>query len=217
MSELPKYIVVEGPIGVGKTTLTRRLAKDLQGAEVLEQPDNNPFLERFYSNPRDTALHTQLHFLLERQAQTAGIEGREDDEIVVSDFLLEKDRLFAQATLSEDELKLYERIYDELIDQAPVPDLVIYLQAPVDVLLQRIRHRGRRFERPIDSTYLNQLNDAYARFFHYYEEAPLLIVNATEIDFAHNQRDYERLFEQICSTTRGRHYFNPLPSNVQAG
>ncbi|MGV6818283.1 MAG: deoxynucleoside kinase [Thiotrichales bacterium] len=217
MSELPKYIVVEGPIGVGKTTLTRRLAKDLQGAEVLEQPDNNPFLERFYSNPRDTALHTQLHFLLERQAQTAGIEGREDDETVVSDFLLEKDRLFAQATLSEDELKLYERIYDQLIDQAPVPDLVIYLQAPVDVLLQRIRHRGRRFERPIDSTYLNQLNDAYARFFHYYEEAPLLIVNATEIDFAHNQRDYEQLFEQICSTTRGRHYFNPLPSNIQAG
>lgn len=217
MSDLPKYIVVEGPIGVGKTTLTRRLAKDLQGIEVLEQPDRNPFLERFYSNPRDTALHTQLHFLLERQRQTQGIERREDDDVVVSDFLLEKDRLFAQATLDEDELQLYERIYEQLIFSAPMPDLVIYLQARADVLLQRIRHRGRRFERPIDSTYLNQLNDAYASFFHYYEDAPLLIVNATEIDFAHNQNDYDRLFEQIRSTSKGRHYFNPLPATVHTG
>lgn len=217
MSDLPKYIVVEGPIGVGKTTLTRRLAKDLQGIEVLEQPDRNPFLERFYSNPRDTALHTQLHFLLERQRQTQGIERREDDDVVVSDFLLEKDRLFAQATLDEDELQLYERIYEQLIFSAPMPDLVIYLQARADVLLQRIRHRGRRFERPIDSTYLNQLNDAYASFFHYYEDAPLLIVNATEIDFAHNQNDYDRLYEQIRSTSKGRHYFNPLPATVHTG
>jgi len=202
---------------VGKTTLTRRLAKDLQGMEVLEQPDQNPFLERFYSNPREIALHTQLHFLLERQQQSQGIDERDSDQVIVSDFVLEKDRLFAQASLDEDDLLLYERIYDQLIVNAPTPDLVIYLQAPIDVLLQRIRRRGRRFERPIDSTYLNQLNDAYARFFHYYEDAPLLIVNATEIDFAHNQNDYERLLEQIRLTSKGRHYFNPLPATIQAG
>lgn len=212
MSETPGYIVVEGPIGVGKTTLTQRLARDLHAREVLEKPDENPFLERFYTAPRSVALHTQLYFLLQRQRQARQILERHQDQSVVSDFLLEKDRLFAQATLDENEMALYEDIYAQLIDIAPEPALVIYLQAPVEVLLQRIHKRGRRFERPIDTTYLNQLNDAYARFFHYYDSAPLLIVNATEIDFANNEDDYQRLFAQIRSIRSGRHYFNPLPA-----
>ncbi len=211
MAEESKYIVVEGPIGVGKTTLASRLAEDLKANLVLERADDNPFLEKFYVNPRQMALHTQLFFLLQRKQQVEGIDRDRQDERIVSDFLLEKDRLFAEATLSDTEFRLYDQIYQSLIDRSPKPDLVVYLQAPTEVLLQRIRKRGRRFERPIDSTYLHQLADAYASFFHYYNDAPLLIVNATEIDFAHNENDYRRLFEQISTIGKGRHFFNPLP------
>ncbi len=211
MAEESKYIVVEGPIGVGKTTLASRLAEDLKANLVLERADDNPFLEKFYVNPRQMALHTQLFFLLQRKQQVEGIDRDRQDERIVSDFLLEKDRLFAEATLSDTEFRLYDQIYQSLIDRSPKPDLVVYLQAPTEVLLQRIRKRGRRFERPIDSTYLHQLADAYASFFHYYNDAPLLIVNATEIDFAHNENDYRRLFEQISTSGKGRHFFNPLP------
>jgi deoxyadenosine/deoxycytidine kinase len=130
----------------------------------------------------------------------------------VTDFLLEKDRLFAESTLDETELALYEQIHELVITDSPKPDLVVYLQAPVEVLLRRIHGRGERFERLIDTTYLQQLSDAYASFFHYYSDAPMIIVNATEINFAHNDDDYRELFDQIKTISNGRHFFNPLPA-----
>ncbi|HFD86090.1 MAG TPA: deoxynucleoside kinase, partial [Gammaproteobacteria bacterium] len=211
MSKENRYIVVEGPIGVGKTTLASRIAKDFNGTLVLERAEENPFLEKFYINPRHLALHTQLFFLLQRKRQMEEIGDEALDKTIVADFLLEKDRLFAEATLNDDEFSLYDQIYRELIQTTPKPDLVVYLQAPIEVLLQRIKKRGRRFERPVDTTYLHQLSDSYTRFFHYYSDAALLIVNATEIDFAHNENDYQRLFEQIKTIDKGRHFFNPLP------
>ncbi len=211
MSEHPKYLVVEGPIGVGKTTLAKRFAKDFHADLVLEEPASNPFLERFYSNPGQMALHTQLHFLLQRRSRVKNLSFPLE-RTIVTDFLLEKDRLFAESTLDEAELRLYEQIHELVIIDSPRPDLVVYLQAPVEVLLQRIHGRGQRFERSIDTTYLQRLNDAYASFFHYYDEAPMIIVNATEIDFAHNEDDYRQLFEQINSINKGRHFFNPLPA-----
>ena len=212
MTDSTQYIVVEGPIGVGKTTLASRLAEDMKASLVLERADENPFLEKFYVNPRQMALHTQLFFLLQRKQQMEGIAGSRGEDRIVADFLLEKDRLFAEATLSDTEFRLYDQIYQAVISASPKPDLVVYLQAPIEVLLQRIRKRGRRFEKPIDTTYLHQLSDAYASFFHYYNDAPLLIVNATEIDFAHNENDYQRLFGQIRTIGKGRHFFNPLPA-----
>ncbi len=211
MFDQPKYLVVEGPIGVGKTTLANRLAKDFHADLVLEEPASNPFLERFYSNPKQMALHTQLHFLLQRRSRVAKLKFPLE-RMIVTDFLLEKDHLFAKSTLDEAELALYEQIHELVITESPRPDLVVYLQAPVEVLLQRIHGRGERFERSIDTTYLQQLSDAYASFFHYYADAPLIIVNATEINFAHNDDDYRQLFEQIKSIDKGRHFFNPLPA-----
>jgi len=211
MPEQPRYIVVEGPIGVGKTTLASRLAKDFQADLVLEEPASNPFLERFYSNPRQMALHTQLYFLLQRRARVENLKFPLE-RMIVTDFLLEKDRLFAESTLDETELALYEQIHELVITDSPKPDLVVYLQAPVEVLLRRIHGRGERFERSIDTTYLQQLSDAYASFFHYYSDAPMIIVNATEINFAHNDDDYRELFDQIKTISNGRHFFNPLPA-----
>ena len=211
MSNQPKYLVVEGPIGVGKTTLANRLAKDFQADLVLEEPASNPFLERFYSNPKQMALHTQLHFLLQRRSRVENLKFPLE-RMIVTDFLLEKDHLFAKSTLDEAELRLYEQIHELVITESPRPDLVVYLQAPVEVLLKRIHGRGQRFERSIDTTYLQQLSDAYASFFHYYHDAPMIIVNATEINFAHNDDDYRQLFEQIKSIDKGRHFFNPLPA-----
>lgn len=206
-----KYIVVEGPIGVGKTTLAERLADDLKARPLLEQVEGHPLLEQFYAKPAQLALPTQLHFLLHRVEQLETLINNDEMEPrVVADYLLDKDRLFAQTTLNEVELDIYERIFQRIVVAAPKPDLVIYLQAPVAVLLARVSARGRTFERAIDSTYLQQLNDAYARYFHYYDETPLLIVNAAEINFATNEQDYQQLFDQIGSIDRGRHYFNPI-------
>lgn len=212
MSEKKKFIAVEGPIGVGKTTLARRLAEDFNADMLLENVAGNPFLERFYSRPEDMALATQLSFLMHRVEQLEALheQGLEAD-ICVADFLVEKDRLFARNTLKTDELALYDSIHERVLTTVPVPDLVIYLQAPVDVLMKRIEQRGRGFEKPVSSTYLAQLSEAYTTFFHYYEDAPLLIVNATEIDIVSHDEDYQRLVEQVRSIKSGTHYFNPLP------
>ncbi len=207
-----KYIVVEGPIGVGKTSLAQRLADEFGSSLLLEQVEENPFLERFYQNPREAALSTQLYFLLRRTKQLQ--EFKQADifsPVRVADFLIEKDRLFAQVTLNASEYELYEQVYSHLTIDAPVPDLVVYLQAPVEVLLQRIRKRGRGFERLIESAYLEQLNEAYAKFFYDYVDAPCLIVNASEIDFINNEKDYGQLLEEIVNTEAGKRYFNPLP------
>lgn len=210
---LPRFIAIEGPIGVGKTSLTKRLATSLNYETFLETPENNPFLEKFYQNRQQAALQTQLFFLFERARQIQELrQGDMFEPVRVSDFLLEKDRLFAEINLDADELVLYEKIYQHLTIDAPKPDLVIYLQAPIDVLLERIQARGIPAEQNIEPTYLRQLVDAYTGFFHYYDESPLLIVNAGEIDLINNDEDYDRLLTYLRSVTRGRHYYNPTPS-----
>lgn len=208
--EAPRYIAVEGPIGVGKTTLARRLADTFNYQTLLEQPEQNPFLERFYRNPRQTALATQLYFLFQRAQQLEQL--RQTDLFSppqVSDFLIEKDRLFARLNLDEHEYALYDKVYEQMAFEAPAPDLVIYLQAPADVLLARIQQRGVNFEQLIERDYLEKLNETYSQFFLYYDSAPLLIVNATEIDLANSDADYAQLVDYLLKIRSGRHYFNP--------
>ena len=210
-----RFIVVEGPIGVGKTSLARRLCVSLGAQPVFEQAAQNPFLERFYRNPRAGALPVQLHFLLQRAQQLAGLNQADlFAPVRVADYLLEKDRLFARVTLDDAEYALYEQLYARLDIRPPKPDLVVYLQAPVDVLIERIARRGVEFEQHIERQYLERLNEAYARFFHEFEAAPLLIVNAASIDPVTNQRDYEGLLSAIKRMSRGRLYYNPLRSRA---
>jgi deoxyguanosine kinase len=209
------FIVVEGPIGVGKTTLAKRLAQSFGSDVLLEGAEENPFLERFYQDPRSAALQTQLFFLFQRARQIQ--ELRQTDmfrPVRVADFIMEKDRLFAELTLDEDEFKLYQQVYEHVTIDAPTPDLVIYLQAPVDVLLKRVNKRGRDYERQIDAEYLERIVESYTRFFYDYAQSPLLIVNATEIDLVNNEADYQLLLEQIHKTRSGRHYFNPAPLGI---
>jgi deoxyadenosine/deoxycytidine kinase len=210
-----RFIAVEGPIGVGKTSLARRLCVSLSAQGVLEQAGQNPFLERFYRNPRAGALPTQLYFLLQRAQQLASLKQADlFAPVRVADYLLEKDRLFARVTLDDAEYALYEQVYARLDIQVPKPDLVVYLQAPVDVLLERIARRGVDYEQYIDRGYLERLNEAYARFFHEFDAAPLLIVNAASIDPIASQHDYEELLAAVRRMNRGRLYYNPLRSRA---
>lgn len=206
----PGYIVIEGPIGVGKTTLARRLAETFGSELLLEGANDNPFISKFYDNPRAAALPTQLFFLLQRARQMQELrQGDMFNPVRVADFLIEKDRLFAELTLDDDELQLYEQVYENLTFDVPTPDLVIYLQAPIEILMARIQNRGIQYERMIESAYLQNLSDAYVEFFYHYNEAPLLIVNAAEIDFAENENDFQQLLERVKTIRNGRHYFNP--------
>ncbi len=210
-----RFVVIEGPIGVGKTSLARKLCESLAGEPVLEQASQNPFLERFYRNPRVGAFPAQLYFLFQRTQQLAALNQQDlFAPVRVADYLLEKDRLFARITLDEDEYGLYEQVHAKLGATAPKPDLVVYLQAPVDVLLERIAKRGIEYERHIERHYLERLNEAYARFFHEYEAAPLLIVNAAAIDPISNEADYDELLAAISRMRRGRLYYNPLRSRT---
>jgi len=206
----PGYIVIEGPIGVGKTTLATKLAASFDSELMLEGAAENPFMSKFYENPRSAALPTQLFFLLQRARQMQEFkQGDMFNPVRVSDFLMEKDRLFAELTLDDDELKLYEQVYEQLTFDVPVPDLVIYLQAPVEVLLERVNRRGIKHERLIEAAYLQRLSESYIDFFYHYNDAPLLIVNAAEINFATNDNDYQQLLERLHNIRSGRHYFNP--------
>ena len=214
-SRKPGFIVVEGPIGVGKTTLARRLAESFGSELLLESADDNPFLKRFYRDPRQGAFTTQLFFLMQRAQQMQSLrQGDMFQPVRVSDFLMDKDRLFAQLTLDDEEFRLYEQVYSHLTLDVPAPDLVIYLQAPVQVLLRRIAGRGRVYEAGIDAGYLQRLSDAYTRFFYYYDAAPLLIVNAAEIDLVSREGDYQALLTRITEVKSGRQYFNPVPFSL---
>ena len=215
INDLPRYVAVEGPIGAGKTTLATRLAETFKYPLLLEPASDNPFLDRFYREGRKHALPTQLFFLLHRADQIAKLAGPDLlGPTVISDFLIEKDRLFAELTLDKNELALYEQIYKNLMLDPPAPDLVIYLQAPISVLLERIRERGVASEQHIDSDYLVTLSDAYTDFFHLYDQAPLLIVNAEEADFSHNDSHFDALLEQVIQMNSVRQYFNPHPTLI---
>lgn len=208
-----RYIAIEGPIGVGKTSLARKLADEINGEVVLEEAGANPFLERFYQDPKGAALPAQLFFMFQRVRQLEMLNQADMfSNIRVADFLMAKDRLFAEVTLDRDELSLYQQIFDKLEFNPPVPDLVVYLQAPVDTLLFRIARRGIRYEQGIKRRFLEQLADVYARYFHQYDESPLLIVNAATIDPVNNEDHFQLLLEEIESTRSGRQFFNPLVS-----
>ncbi|MDG1293614.1 MAG: deoxynucleoside kinase [Pseudomonadales bacterium] len=208
--EIPRFITIEGPIGVGKTTLAKRLAESFNYETLLERAEENPFLAGFYKNRRQNALATQLFFLFQRAQQIQDM--RQQDlfsPVRIADFLIEKDRLFARANLEDNEFALYEQVYSQITIDAPKPDLVIYLQAPVDALMDRILKRGISEERNIDRDYLELLNEAYSEFFLYYDDAPLLIVNCADIDFINNDDHYLTLIDYLLNVRGGRHYFNP--------
>tara|TARA_Y100000766_G_C18914626_1_gene610382 strand:- start:4320 stop:5009 length:690 start_codon:yes stop_codon:yes gene_type:complete len=216
---LPQFIAVEGPIGAGKTTLTNLLADSLNYETFLEQPSENPFLHDFYINPSQAALATQLFFLFQRVKQIQ--ELKQGDIFLnkrVSDFLLDKDKLFAKATLSSEELKLYEQIYQYLAIDLPTPDLVIYLQANTKTLYERVMHRGIEMEKTISFDYLELLNETYKEFFFEYERSPVLIVNSDYLDLQTNKSDYNLLLKKLLDYFNkpegSKMYFNPSPTLI---
>lgn len=204
-----RYIVIEGPIGVGKTSLVRKLGDRLGSELLLEKAEENPFISQFYQNPRQFALSTQLHFLLQRAQQVQNF--RQIDlfkSSYIADFMMEKDRIFAEITLNANELNLYQQIYQHMTVDAPRPDLVIYLQAPPEVLRARIAKRGITYEQQIRGDYLSRLCDSYTRFFYDYDESPLLTVNTQSVDLIDNVDEFQDLLDKIINIRSGRHYFN---------
>lgn len=205
-----QFIAIEGPIGVGKSTLARQLAERFKAQFLSDTQNSNPYLKAFYSDPAATALHTQLHFLVSRLEVLSNPAVANPNSPIVADFLLEKDRLFAELTLDHCEWWMYSQLYDRQVLNVPKPDLVIYLQAPVERLIQRIERRGVAHEQRIDSTYLQQLSSLYERFFHAYSDTPLLIVNAADINLAQEASEVDRIASLVSQLPGGRHYFNPV-------
>ncbi|PTR14820.1 deoxyadenosine/deoxycytidine kinase [Nitrosospira sp. Nsp2] len=204
-----RYIVIEGPIGAGKTSLARCMATRLGCELLLEQPAENPFLEKFYGDIPRYALSTQLFFLFQRVNQLQELAQIDMfSNTTVSDFMLDKDPLFARLTLNDAEYDLYRKIYHHLQPEAPLPDLVIYLQASPSTLVERVKRRGNAFENKISEEYLWQLADSYTRFFHQYEAAPLMIINSENLNFADRQEDFDLLLKQVEQMRGPREYFN---------
>lgn len=204
-----RYVVVEGPIGAGKTSLARQLALHQSAEVLLEQPEDNPFLARFYDDMARFALPTQLTFLFQRVDQLRHLAQLDlFRRPTVADFLLDKDPLFARINLSDDEYALYEKVYTHLKPQTPTPDLVVYLQAPVDTLLGRVRRRGVDYEQTIPDEYLARLADAYSQFFYHYDEAPLLIINSERLNFVDDPAHLDLLLARIAGMRGQREFFN---------
>lgn len=204
-----RYITVEGPIGVGKTSLAKQLADHLGGSLLLESPEENPFLEKFYDDIPRYALSTQLFFLFQRANQVQNLKQTDlFSKVTICDFLLEKDPLFARLTLSDEEHRLYQQIYDHFQPLAPDPDLVIYLQASPDTLIQRVNRRRSHYEKNISESYLWKLSDSYTQFFHQYEKAPVMIVNSDNLNFVDHPNDFSLLVERINQMRSSREYFN---------
>jgi len=204
-----RYIVVEGPIGAGKTSLARRLSERYHTDLLLETAEENPFLPKFYQDSARHALSTQLFFLFQRANQVRDLLQLDMfGRATVADFILDKDPLFARLTLTDDEYRLYQQIYNHLQPQAPVPDLVIYLQAPAEVLIERVHRRGVGYERSISEEYLTRLTESYTTYFHQYEASPLLIVNSTHLNFVDRPEDFELLLERIAALRGGREFFS---------
>ncbi len=209
----PRYIAIEGPIGVGKSSLAKILAQKYASRLVREEVAGNPFLERFYENPRKYAFQTQLFFLLSRYRQQRELaQGDLFEAGLVCDYILAKDKIFALINLEDDEISLYESIYKLLVSTLPKPDLVIYLQARPEILLSRVRKRGVVYERNISLDYLRTVSDAYNEYFFHYNETPLLVVNTSEIDFVESPRDLEHLVREVKSVKRGTQHYIPLGS-----
>lgn len=205
-----KYIVTEGPIGVGKTSLTMLLAEELHARLILERAEENPFLSDFYRDPDRYRFQTQMFFLLNRFSQQQ--EMTQPDlftRVTISDYLFDKDRIFAYLNLDEHELPLYEQFYRILEPKIVRPDLVIFLQADTDTLLKRIKQRGRSFEKEIDHEYIAAVNEAYNQFFFRYSETPLLVINTSDIDYVHNREDRDDLLKQILGMKQGTQYYVP--------
>ncbi|MDT8364377.1 MAG: deoxynucleoside kinase [Nitrosomonas sp.] len=203
------YIVIEGAIGTGKTSLARNIANRLSSNTLLEQPQTNPFLQNFYSDIPRYALSAQLYFLFQRIEQLETIElQQETGQAIVSDFLFDKDRIFAEVTLSEAERELYQKIRQRIKLTQPIPDLLIYLQATPETLLKRIKQRGIPMEKGLSEDYLWRLTEHYLRFFHAYDQAPVMIINSEHLDFAHREADLDLLLARIEQMRSAREYFN---------